>query len=161
MLLRGTEDMESENIYRQELVKKYRAIMGNLFRYIPWLEEKSGVKMVQNYQGDNMPGNSVPIPVYDSTLLGFVKEMQGTGLMNRNYVYTFSRYGIRTEQDERDQIQRVELKEIEVVIDIMAKYVLGGMTKGILWSRAVENGIFLLGLKKMKELLEVWDEPLA
>ena len=110
MLLRGTEDMESENIYRQELVKKYRAIMGNLFRYIPWLEEKSGVKMVQNYQGDNMPGNSVPIPVYDSTLLGFVKEMQGTGLMNRNYVYTFSRYGIRTEQDERDQIQRVELK---------------------------------------------------
>ena len=108
-----------------------------------------------------MPGNSVPIPVYDSTLLGFVKEMQGTGLMNRNYVYTFSRYGIRTEQDERDHIQRVELKEIEVVIDIMAKYVLGGMTKGILWSRAVENGIFLLGLKKIKELLEVWDEPLA
>ena len=37
--------MESENIYRQELVKKYRAAMGNLFRYIPWLEEKSGVKM--------------------------------------------------------------------------------------------------------------------
>ena len=153
--------MESENIYRQELVKKYRAAMGNLLRYIPWLEEKSGVKMVHNYSGDNMPDHSVPIPVYDGTLLGFVKEMQGTGLMNRNYVYTFSKYSIRTEKDELAMIDRVELKEIEIVFDIMAKYVLGGMTKGILWSRAVENGVFLLGLKKIKELLDIWDEPLA
>ena len=108
-----------------------------------------------------MPDHSVPIPVYDGTLLGFVKEMQGTGLMNRNYVYTFSKYSIRTEKDELAMIDRVELKEIEIVFDIMAKYVLGGMTKGILWSRAVENGVFLLGLKKIKELLDIWDEPLA
>ena len=153
--------MENENLYRQELLNKYRATMGNLFRYIPWLEEKSGATMVQTYRGDNMPSNSVPIPVYDGTLLGFVKEMQGTGLMNRNYVYSFSRYGIKTVKDELDMIRRTELKEIEVVFDIMAKYVLGGMTRGILWSQAVENGVFLAGLKRIKDLLDVWDEPLA
>lgn len=157
----GYKKMESENVYRQELVRKYRTAMGNLFRYIPWLEDKAGAKMVQNYTGDNMPDHSVPIPVYDSTLLSFVKEMQGTGLMNRNYVYTFSKYGIKTEKDEMDLIARTELKEIEIIFDLMAKYVLGGMTKGILWSKAVENGVFLHGLKKTKDLLDVWDEPLA
>lgn len=153
--------MENENIYRQEMINKYRSIMGDLFRYIPWLEQKAGMKMVQLYTGDNQPGNSVPIPVYDSTLLGFVKDMQRTGLMDRNYVYVYTHKGIKDEKDELKVISEVELKEIEVIFGIMAKYVLGGMTKGMLWSKAVENGVFLNGLKRIKELLEVWDEPLA
>lgn len=153
--------MENENIYRQELLDRYRQSIEGLFRYLPWLEEKSGEKMVHNYQGDNMPQHSVNIPVYDGTLLSFVKEMNATGHMDRNYVYVFSRYGIRTLEDELRMIERTELKEIEVIFGIMAKYVLGGMTKGVLWSEAVENGVFYHGLKKIKELLEVWDEPLA
>lgn len=153
--------MENENIYRQELVNKYRRSMEELFRYLPWLEEKSGEKMVHNYQGDDRPQGSVAIPVYDGTLLSFVKEMNATGLMDRNYVYVFSRYGIRTEQDELRVIDKTELKEIEVIFGIMAKYVLGGMTKGILWSKAIENGVFYHGLRRIKELLEVWDKPLA
>lgn len=153
--------MENENIYRQEMMNKYRTAMEDLFRYIPWLEQKVGAKMVQNYMGDNMPSNSVPIPVYDSTLLGFVKDMQRTGLMDRNYVYVYSRKGITNEQDELRVIGEVEFKEIEVIFGIMAKYVLGGMTKGVLWSKAVENGVFLQALKRIKELLDVWDQPLA
>jgi len=153
--------MENENIYRQELMNRYRRSMEGLFRYLPWLEEKSGEKMVHTYQGDNMPQCSVAIPVYDGTLLSFVKEMNATGLMDRNYVYVFSRYGIHTEQDELRMIERTELKEIEVIFGIMAKYVLGGMTRGILWSKAIENGVFYHGLKRIKELLDVWDEPLA
>ncbi len=153
--------MENENTYRQEMLNKYRTAMGNLFRYIPWLEQKAGEKMVQNYTGDNQPSNSVPIPVYDSTLLSFVKDMQRTGLMDRNYVYVYSRKGITNEQDELRVIDEVEFKEIEVILGIMAKYVLGGMTKGVLWPRAVENGVFLHGLKRIKDLLDIWDEPLA
>lgn len=153
--------MENENIYRQEMINKYRTVMEDLFRYIPWLEQKAGMKMVQFYTGDNQPGNSVPIPVYDSTLLSFVKDMQRTGLMDRNYVYVYTHKGIKDEKDELKVISEVELKEIEVIFGIMAKYVLGGMTKGMLWSKAVENGVFLNGLKRIKELLEVWDEPLA
>lgn len=153
--------MENENVYRQELIAKYRQAMGNLFRYIAWFEEKEGKKTVQNYQGDNSPGNSIPIPVYDSTLLAFVKEMQGTGLMDRNYVYTYSRLRIQNAADELKWIQQADLKDIEVIFAIMAKYVLGGMTRGLLWSEAVENGVFLQGLKRVKELLDIWDKPLA
>lgn len=153
--------MEKENLYRKELIDKYRRTMGNMFRYLPWLEERSGEKMVRNYQGSDMPQRSITIPVYDSTLLNFVKEMNATGLMDRNYVYIFSRNKIRTEQDELRMIDKSELKDIENILGIMAKYVLGGMTKGVLWSRAVENGVFYHGLKRIKELLEMWDEPLA
>lgn len=153
--------MERENLYRQELVAKYQRIMKDLFRYLPWLEERSGEKMVSNYQGSDMPQGSMTIPVYDSTLLAFVKEMNATGLMDRNYVYIFSRNRIRTEQDERNMIDKTELKNIEIIFGIMAKYVLGGMTKGALWSRAVENGVFYHGLRRIKELLDIWDEPLA
>ncbi len=153
--------MENENVYRQELIARYRQAMGNLFRYIAWFEEKEGRKAVQNYQGDNTPGNSIPIPVYDSTLLAFVKEMQQTGLMDRNYVYTYSRLRIQNAADELKWIQQVDLKDIEVIFAIMAKYVLGGMTRGLLWSEAVENGVFLQGLKRVKELLDIWDQPLA
>ncbi len=153
--------MENENVYRQEMMNKYRLAMGDMFRYIPWLEEKSGKKLVQNYNGDNIPMHSVPIPVYDSTLLGFVKDMQRTELLDRNYVYIFSRYSIRTEADELRTIEETEFKDIEAIFGIMAKYVLGGMTRGILWSRGMENGVFLSGLKKIKELLDIWDEPLA
>jgi len=35
------------------------------------------------------------------------------------------------------------------------------MTKGMLWSEAVENGTFLKCLQKLKEVLNVWDAPLA
>ncbi len=153
--------MEKENLYRKELIDKYRRIMGNMFRYLPWLEERSGEKMVRNYQGSDMPQRSITIPVYDSTLLNFVKEMNATGLMDRNYVYIFSRNKIHTEQDELRMIDKSELKDIENILGIMAKYVLGGMTKGVLWSRAVENGVFYHGLKRIKELLEMWNEPLA
>lgn len=153
--------MENENLYRRELIEKYRGIMGDLFRYLPWLEERSGEKMVRNYQGSDMPQGSITIPVYDSTLLAFVKDMNATGLMDRNYVYIFSRNKIRTVQDEIRMIDKSELKDIENIFGIMAKYVLGGMTKGVLWSRAVENGVFYHGLKRIKELLELWDKPRA
>lgn len=153
--------IENENLFRQELIRKYRAVFDPIFRYIPWLTQKQGARTSYLYQGDDVPLRSVPVPVYDGTLLGFVKDMQATGLMSRNYVYVYSRCGIRTQQDELDYIAKAELKDIEDILGIMAKYVLGGMTKGKLWSEAVENGVFLQALLKIKELLEVWDKPLA
>lgn len=151
---------ENENLYRQEMIQKYRAVFDKLFRYIPWLTLKQGQKTSHLYDGEGSE-TSMPITVYDSTLLSFVKEMQATGLINRNYVYVFSRNFIRTLQDELNWIERAELKNIEDIFGIMAKYILGGMTKGNLWTEAVENGVFLKALLKIKELLEVYDQPLA
>ncbi len=153
--------MENENTYRQELMNKYRVIFKDLFRYIPWFEQKKGEKAFKVYSGDALPSNSISIPVYDSTLLAFVKEMQRSGLMDRNYVYVYSRLGLHTVQDEKNAIESAGLKDIEVIVGIMAKYVLGGMTKGTLWTQAEEEGIFYYSLVKIKELLDVWDQPLA
>lgn len=153
--------IENENLFRQEMIEKYRSIFENIFQYIPWLTQKQGMKTSHVYQGADMPVGSVPIAVYDGTLLSFVKDMQATGLMDRNYVYVYSRNGIYTAKDELSLIENAELPNIEDVFGIMAKYVLGGMTKGNLWTQAVENGVFLHALLKIKELLEVWDGPLA
>ena len=91
--------MENENEYLEELMKKYRDISQSLLRYIPYFEQKKGQKNYQIYQGEQNT-NSVAIPVYESTLLSFVKEVQRTGLVDRNYVYALSRNGIRTHEDE-------------------------------------------------------------
>lgn len=153
--------MENENTYKQEMMDKYRMIFKDLFRYIPWFEQRKGLKTFKLYSGENLPGNSVAIPVYDSTLLAFVKEMQKSGLMDRNYVYIYSRLGLKNVQDELRAIEAAELKDMEVILGIMAKYVLGGMTKGNMWNRAEEEGIFYYSLLKIKDLLDVWDQPLA
>lgn len=153
--------MENENTYKQEMMDKYRMIFKDLFRYIPWFEQRKGLKTFKLYSGENLPGNSVAIPVYDSTLLAFVKEMQKSGLMDRNYVYIYSRLGLKNVQDELRTIEAAELKDMEVILGIMAKYVLGGMTKGNMWNQAEEEGIFYYSLLKIKDLLDVWDQPLA
>lgn len=153
--------IESENLFRQEVIGKYRGIFENIFSYIPWLTQKQGTTTSHIYQGSDLPVNSVPIAVYDPTLLRFVKDMQATGLMDRNYVYVYSRNGIHTTEDELNWIANAEFSNIEDIFGIMAKYVLGGMTKGKLWTQAVKNGVFLNALLKIKELLEVRDGPLA
>lgn len=153
--------MENENAYLIELMRKYRDAGEQLLRYIPYFEGKQGQKNYNLYRGESQSDNTVAIPVYEGTLLSFVKEVQKTGLIDRNHVYVLSRYGIRTHEDEVRVIERAEFKDIEVIYAVMAKYVLGGMTKGLMWAQAVENGIFLLCLTKLKEVLNVWDAPLA
>lgn len=153
--------MENENQYLEELMQKYRGKSENLLRYIPYFEQKLGQKNYDIYEADGEIKNSVSIPVYDSTLLAFVKEVQKTGLVDRNYVYVLSNYGIRRAQDELPTVARAEFKDIGVIYAVMAKYVLGGMTKGMMWSQAVEKGIFLECLKRLKTVLNVWEHPLA
>ena len=142
--------MENENQYLEELMQKYRGKSENLLRYIPYFEQKLGQKNYDIYEADGEIKNSVSIPVYDSTLLAFVKEVQKTGLVDRNYVYVLSNYGIRRAEDELPTVARAEFKDIGVIYAVMAKYVLGGMTKGMMWSQAVEKGIFLECLKRLK-----------
>lgn len=153
--------MENENQYLEELMQKYRGKSENLLRYIPYFEQKLGQKNYDIYEADGEIKNSVSIPVYDSTLLAFVKEVQKTGLVDRNYVYVLSNYGIRRTEDELPTVARAEFKDIGVIYAVMAKYVLGGMTKGMMWSQAVEKGIFLECLKRLKTVLNVWEHPLA
>lgn len=152
--------MEQEDIaYRQQIVNQYKPDVEKLVRYLPWLESKMGTSVQQTYSGSGIAEHSVGFPVYDSTVMSFVKEAQRTQLMDRNHRYVYSRHRIRTVQDEIKAIERASIKEMDVLKAILSKYVMGGMTKGRMWSEAVESGIFLYVIKRMKENLDFWDRP--
>lgn len=152
--------MEKEDIaYRQQVVNEYRADVERLARYLSWLEGKEGKSVQQSYSASGIGEHSIAFPVYDGTLMNFVKEAQRTKLMDRNYRYVYSRYRIRTLADELKAIKRADIREMDVLKGILSKYVMEGMRKGVRWSEAVENGIFLKVIKKMKENLDFWDHP--
>ena len=70
---------EKENLYRQEKIQKYTAIFKNLFRYIPWLKEKQGQSTSHIYENEELNRSSMPVRVYDSTLLSLKgTECHGT-----------------------------------------------------------------------------------
>ncbi|MBQ7954197.1 MAG: hypothetical protein IJ282_00450 [Lachnospiraceae bacterium] len=153
--------MEQDMEYRQQLISEYRAKVEPLLKYLTWLTQKQGTRMVSIYGGEGISENSVPFPVYDGTLMSFIKDAQKTGLLDRNYVYVYSRNRIRSVADEKRMIEQAELKTFDILTGILSKYVMGGMTKSTLWSQAVDEGIFMLVVQKMKDILEFWDKPLA
>ncbi len=154
---RGTE--QEDIAYRQQIVNEYKPDVERLVRYLPWLESKMGTSVQQSYSASGIGEHSVAFPVYDSTVMSFVKEAQRTHLMDRNYMYVYSRYRIQTVQQEIKAIEKASIKEMDLLKAILSKYVMGGMTKGRMWSEAVESGVFLYVLKKMKANLDFWDKP--
>jgi hypothetical protein len=150
--------MEQDMEYRRQLVERYKKDVEPLFRYLPWLIEKKGNKVSNQYTNNDLE-HTIAFPVYDSTLLGFVREVQRSSLTDRNYVYVYSRYRVKTAEDEHKLIKGVTIKNIEVLTAVLSKYIIGGMTKGWMWSQAVEDGIFLEVLEKFKELFELWNQP--
>lgn len=152
--------MEKEDIeYRRRVVQDYKADVERLIRYLPWLEEKAGKEVAETFSGSGIGEHSITFPVYDSTLLNFVKEVQRTGLLDRNYRYIYSKHRIRTVEDEWKMISRSDITQMDILKGILSKYIMGGMTKGRMWTEAVENRIFLKVVQKMKENLEFWDKP--
>lgn len=152
---------EDELLRNKEIVELYRKDVERLLRYLPWLEEKSGTKMISNYRGDGITEHSIAFPVYDGTLMSFIKEARQTRMMDRNYVYIYSRNRVKTTQDEKNLIRRATIRDFHNLSGILSKYVMGGMTKPAVWSQGMEEGIYLELLTKMKEVLEFWDKPLA
>lgn len=151
--------MEKEKLSRQQIIDDYKKDVTELSRYLNWLMENAGTEVMSTYKGE-IEKTSAQFPVYDSTLLSFVKEAQRTKLMDRNYAYAYSRYHMKTHEDEIRMIERAGIMEIDLLRGILSKYVLGGMTKGVLWAEAVHYRIFLNILSKMKELIEFWDKPM-
>jgi len=148
-----SEKMKTEIDQRKVTIMKYRPEVEPLMRYIPWLEEKTNSAVVSAYNGSGAQTVSFSFPVYDATLMGFVKTAQKTELMDRNYKYIYSRNRIRSEVDEHNLISKATLKDMGVLCGILSHYVLGGMTKGSLWPEGVTNGVLLALLLKMKMLV--------
>lgn len=151
------EDME----YRRQIVERYKPDVQRLIRYLPWLQEKAGKKVSETFEGSGIKEHSVTFPVYDGTLMNFVKDVQRTKLLDRNYVYVYSRGQIRNAEDEKRVIRQCGITQMQTLEGILSKYILGGMTKGRMWSEGVQNGVLLEVVLKMKENIEFWDKPMV
>ncbi len=149
--------MNTEMLSNEEIVEYYRQDATKLFRYLSWLESKSGKSVSSIYGGDGIADNSVPFPVYEGTLMNFVKEALDTCFMDRNYVYVYSRYRLKNAKDELRFIQNASIRDMDKLAGILSHYILGGRTKARLWSDGVTMGVYLAVLTKMKELVEFWD----
>ena len=149
--------MEQRTENRKQLVQEYRRMLEPLLRYLPWLEGNAGKAASRSYQGQGISKNSMSFPVYDATLLNFIREASASGLMDRNYSYIYTRNRIRSHDDERRAISAAELKDWDILKGILSKYVLGGRTKAVLWGEAVQENIFLLVLQQMRKVVEYWD----
>lgn len=151
--------MLAENLSRREIIGKYTQRIEPFFTYIPWLEKVSGAKVNSVFNEQGIGEHSMSFPVYDSTLLGFVKQLARSEMMNRNYAYLYSWNHLRTVEDELKFIEKAGLYEIDVLEAILSKYALGGMTKGMLWNQGIEYGVFLKVLLRFKAVLDYWDKP--
>ena len=114
-----------ESISKQ--IEKYQKDVAELARYQGWLESKSGqdlTKLVDPAEGKQP---TMQVPVYDSTLLAFIKSAQKTGFIDRNYMYTYRKLRINSAEDELREIARVQIMEIEVLGAILSIYVINSL----------------------------------
>ena len=157
----GVLILERDMEYRRQIMENYKKDVEPLFRYLSWLESKKGEKVSSSYAENDVAAHSMAFPVYEGTLLGFVKDVQKTELLDRNYQYIYTRYRIADVKDELRLIESVTIKDTEILTGILSKYINGGMTKGWLWSQAAEEGIFLAILLKFQELFTLYAQPLS
>ena len=152
--------MDQSIEYRQQLMSEYKQTVVPFLRYLPWFEKNMGKTASTLYKSEEASENAMQFPVYDSTLMSFVREISKSPLMDRNYSYVYTRNRIKTCSDERRLITSAELNDWGILKGILSRYVLGGMTKGVLWNQAVQENIFYLILKQMQKIIEYWDKPL-
>lgn len=146
--------------YRKQQIDGYKKTIVPLLRYLPWLEKNAGQNVGEIYKDPAASEHSIGIPVYDATLMNFVKEAGATSLMERNYAYVYTRNGIVSHEDERRVIENAQIGDWDILRGILTKYVMGGRTRASLWTEGVKENIYLLVLKKMQEIVEFWDKPI-
>ncbi len=152
--------MQKERFSREEFLAMFREDVIRLSRYIPWFEEKCGDDVSQNYTDGDLMNHTLSFPVYDSILLAFLNDASTTVFMEQNYHYFYSRNRIHNYEDELRLIETADIMHMEVLQCILSRYVFGGMTKAYLWRDGVEHRVFLAILKKARQIIEFWSQPL-
>ena len=150
-------NIKIESMSNMEIVEYYKDDIAKLLTYLPWLESKRGQQTLQIYAGNDIGVNSVAFPVYDGTLLQFVRLCETTCFMDRNYVYVYTRNRLKDAVDEERLIESATIRDMISLGGILSNYILGGRRKAVLWSEGVRNGVYVSILRKMKALMEYWD----
>ena len=151
--------MENDNNVNEnsveDIVSRYRPQLEKIVPYLRWLKDNAANQDISHsYSSSDL--KSMPFPVYDSNLLAFVKACQSTDLLDRNYVYVYSRNHLNSPKDEISFIQDAQISDIDDLAGILSKYILTGMTKGTVWGEGVRNGVLYMVVEKMDELVRFW-----
>ena len=139
----------------QKYIHDYEESIMTLYRYVPYLTERGGKDISQEYDG-SLGRSSMSFPVYDGTLLSFVREIQKSALFDRNYVYAYSKRRIRTPEQEEKAVKDAAFADIDMLRAVLSKYAVEGMRKTGVWQDAVERKLFLTAIVKLKEFLDYY-----
>ncbi|MBO4901408.1 MAG: hypothetical protein J5518_01255 [Lachnospiraceae bacterium] len=143
---------QEQNI-REQILEQYSADVEKLLRYLPWLKKSTGDTVESFYEGDEeTKGTLLKIPVFDSTLLSFVKDAEKTQFVTKNYPYVYTRNRIRSHEDERRLMRTARIQDIDLFKGIISKYVLEGKRRPAAWRDAVEEAVFTTALECLNEL---------
>ena len=153
--------MQNQRYSRDEFLEMFKQDVIRLSKYIPWLEDKSGDDVSKNYQDGNKMDHTLTFPVYDSILLAFLNDASTTVFMEKNYQYFYTKNHIHDYQDELAMIERADIMHMDILQCILSRYVFGGMVKAYLWKAGVDHKIFVTVLKKARQIVEFWSEPLV
>ena len=149
-------ELGSANMVAKEFIDTYGRDIVSLSAYIPYFKTKRKASDVASEYDGKYGKSNLKFPVFDETLMTFVKKASASSLMDRNYHYVYSRYHIRTHDDERRVIDRAGLTDVKLLKGFISKYVLEGMHKGTSWQEGTSEGIFLGVLEKLKYLYDFY-----
>ncbi len=152
--------MQKQRFSREEFLEMFTQDVIRLSKYIPWLEEKSGADVSKYYEDGEKMAHTLSFPVYDSILLAFLNDASTTVFMEQNYQYFYTRNHIQSYVDELALIEKADIMHMDILQCILSRYVFGGMVKAYLWKDGVEHRIFVNILKKARQIVEFWSEPL-
>ena len=124
-----------ETNLREQIIEEYKDDLTKLLRYLPFLEKKGGKDVQEYYEGEG-DQKVIPVPVYDSTLLAFVKEAKQTKFMNKNYPYAYRKWRMPDPAAERKAMESATIRDIDLFRGILSKYVLEGQRKAAMWTTA-------------------------
>ncbi|MBP5282813.1 MAG: hypothetical protein J6Z22_09990 [Lachnospiraceae bacterium] len=153
--------MGQEPTGQEKIIAEFHEVAEPLLVYLPWLEQHAGQSGSEIFGGQGIAENSLCFPVYDATLMRFVKEVGKTSLMDRNYRYVYSRNHIQSHEDERALILRTNWRSWDQLKGVLSFYVLGGRVKASLWSEGVKANIYLMVLKRMQEIASSLEAKLS
>ena len=141
-----------EESLREQITEEFKDDLTRLLKFLPYLEKRGGKDVQEFYEGDG-DQKIIPVPVYDSTLLSFVKEAQKTKFMNKNYPYTYRRWKMPDPKSERIAMESATIRDIDLFRGILSRYIMEGMRKSYMWTTGVEERIFVTALVKLRSLI--------
>lgn len=137
---------------RDIIIEEYSADLKKLLVYLPYLRKQQNSVKQNFYEGEHGQ-KVVPVPVYDSTLLAFMKVAKTTKFVHRNYPYAYRRYKMETPEKEKEAMLKAKVSDIDLFRGVISKYVLEGMSKSVMWTIAANEGIFVTALECLDKLI--------